>query len=92
VSLDVTLGYRDRLNVVEVLRHASRDDERLAELDPATTYYFLSEPRPQLTRRSPLPRWQQRLYLMLVRLANDRVDELAVPRDRAVTLGRDVDL
>ena len=92
VSLDVTLGYRDRLNVVDVLQRVCRDDERLDGLDPEEAYFFLSEPKPRLTRRSPMPRWQQRLYLVLRRLATDRVDQLAVPRDRAVTLGRELGL
>ncbi|WP_017935923.1 KUP/HAK/KT family potassium transporter [Nocardioides sp. Iso805N] len=92
VSLDVTLGYRDRLNVVDVLRNACRDDERLDGLDPDSAYFFLSEPKPRVTRDSPMPVWQQRLYLLLSRLVTDRVDQLAVPRDRAVTLGRELRL
>jgi len=92
LSLDVTLGYRDRLNVVDVLERVRRDDERLEGLDPADAYFFLSEPKPQLTSDSPMPRWQQQLYLVLWRLTTDRVDQLAVPRDRSVTLGRELRL
>ena len=92
LSVDVTLGYRDRLDVVQVVAGACRQDERLEGLDPEHAYFFLSDPNPRLERDSPMPRWQQRIYLLLDRLATDRVDQLALPRDRTITLGRELRL
>jgi KUP system potassium uptake protein len=92
LSLDVTLGYRDRLDAVAVLEQACRDDERLAGLDPRQAWYFLSDPVPQLERSSPMPRWQQRIYLVLDRLATSRVDQLDLPRSRSIMLGRELSL
>ena len=36
--------------------------------------------------------WRQRLFLVLDRLATDRVDQLSLPRARTIRLGREFDL
>jgi KUP system potassium uptake protein len=88
----VTLGYRERLDVVEVLDAAGRQHHELADIDPDTAYYFVSLPHPQLNSDSAMPRWQQRLFLLLDELSTDRVVQLRLPRERTVTVGRELDL
>jgi len=90
--VDVTLGYRERLDVIAVLDRVRRDDDRLDGLHPDKARYFVSDPLPQLERRSPMPRWRQRIYLLLDRLATDRVEQLELPRDRTITVGRELRL
>jgi K+ transporter len=48
-----------------------------------------------LRRTSPgarMSHWRQRLFLLIDRLSTDRVDQLDLPRDRSVTVGREFDL
>jgi KUP system potassium uptake protein len=92
VSVEVTLGYRERLDVVAVLKDAVDQDDELAQVDPETAYYFLSVPHPQLNRSSPMARWRQRLFLLLDQLSTDRVAQLRLPRDRTITVARELDL
>jgi KUP system potassium uptake protein len=92
VSVDVTLGFQERLDVVAVLHDLAKQDHELAHVDPETAYYFVSLPHPQLSRRSPMARWRQRLFLLLDELSTDRVLQLRLPRDRTVTVGRELDL
>jgi KUP system potassium uptake protein len=93
VAMDVTLGYRDRLDVVGIL-HEARDQEHdaLEELDPDTAVYFVSEPIPRLTKHSGMARWRQRIFVLMDRMSTDRVEQLALPRDRTVVIGREFDL
>jgi KUP system potassium uptake protein len=92
VSVDVTLGFQERLDVVAVLQGLTDRDHDLAHVDPETAYYFVSLPHPQLSRTSPMARWRQRLFLVLDELSTDRVAQLRLPRDRTVTVGRELDL
>ncbi len=92
VSVDVTLGYRERLDVVKVLEAAGRQNDELSHVDPGAAYYFLSASHPQVNRSSPMARWRQRLFLLLDQLSTDRVAQMQLPRDRTVTVGRDLDL
>jgi KUP system potassium uptake protein len=92
VSVDVTLGYRERLDVVAVLKEVARRNGDLAAVDPDRAYYFLSVSRPRLNRDSPMARWRQRLFLAMDQLSTDRVAQMRLPRDRTVTVGRDLDL
>jgi KUP system potassium uptake protein len=36
--------------------------------------------------------WRQRLFLLVVRLSTDRIEQLDLPRERTVTIGREFDL
>jgi KUP system potassium uptake protein len=92
VSVDVTLGYGERLDVVAVLQELAAHNDELARLDPESAYYFVSLSRPRLSRTSPMARWRQRLFLLLDELSTDRVTQLRLPRHRTVTVGRELDL
>jgi KUP system potassium uptake protein len=92
VSVDVTLGYRERLRVVDVMQDVAQQNDELGHVDPDTAYYFVSLAHPRLSRTSPMARWRQRLFLLLDQLSTDRVAQLRLPRDRTVTVGRELDL
>jgi KUP system potassium uptake protein len=92
VSADVTLGFQERLDVGAVLRDAGEQEDELTDIDPGTASYFVSVPHPRLNRASPMPRWAQRLFLLLDQLSTDRVAHLDLPRHRTVSVGRELDL
>jgi KUP system potassium uptake protein len=92
VSMDVTLGYRERLDVVAVLEECAANTDGLAHIDPDDAHYFLSVSHPRVNRASPMARWRQRLYLLIDKLSTDRVAQMHLPRPRTVTVGRDLDL
>jgi KUP system potassium uptake protein len=90
VRVHVTLGYRDRLDVETVLRHAvEREPTLLGDVEVGDATYFVSDPLPRLSSHGGLPRWQQRLFVTMDRMATDRVEQLRLPRDRAVIVGRE---
>ena len=92
LSVDVTLGFHERLDVRAVLRDLTDRCEELADVDPEQAYYFVSAPHPRLSRSSPMARWRQRLFLVLDELSTDRVAQLQLPRRRTITVGRDLEL
>jgi KUP system potassium uptake protein len=93
IALDVTLGYRDRLDAVGILEEAvEQDGDGLGDLDPRSAVYFVSDPIPRLTRHGGMARWRQRVFVLMDRLSTDRVEQLSLPRDRTVVIGREFDL
>jgi KUP system potassium uptake protein len=93
VGVDVTLGYRERLDVAHVLGVACRlNPEALQGIDPATAAYVVSQPIPRITRDKQMARWRQRIYVAIERLATDRVEQLSLPRERTVVVGRELEL
>ena len=93
LGVTVTLGYRERLSMQHVLDEACRQDpRRLRGVDPDTATYVLSDSIPRLARDGRMARWRQRVFLVVDRLATDRVEHLELPRDRAVVIGREFDL
>jgi KUP system potassium uptake protein len=93
VAMDVTLGYQDRLEVIGILHEArEQEPESLRDIDPGTAVYFVSDPIPRLTRRSGMARWRQRIFVLMDRMSTDRVEQVALPRDQTVVIGREFDL
>ncbi len=93
VGVSVTLGYRERLAAEHVLTEACEQrPDALSGVDPANAAYFLSEAIPHLSRDRTMATWRQRLFLVVDRLATDRVDQLSLPRARTIRIGREFDL
>ena len=93
VGVTVTLGYRERLSAQHVLTEACEQEPRsFAGVDVESARYLVSEPIPQLSRDGTMAVWRQRLYLALDRLATDRVEQLSLPRDRTIVIGREFKL
>lgn len=92
-GVDVTLGYRERLSVQHVLEAACEADPgRFRDVDPAEATYLLSDSIPRLARDGAMATWRQRVFLVVHRLATDRVEQLELPRDRTIVIGREFDL
>ena len=93
LGVAVTLGYRERLDAEHVLSEACERSRRvMAGVDASTATYLVSEPIPQVARDGAMAAWRQRLFLAVDRLATDRVEQLRLPRDRTIVLGREFDL
>jgi KUP system potassium uptake protein len=93
VGVDVTLGYRERLDVGHVLGAAcSQEPEALDGVEPDRAVYFVSQPIPRLARDGAMALWRQRLFLVLDRLATDRAEQLSLPRARTIVIGREFNL
>jgi KUP system potassium uptake protein len=39
-----------------------------------------------------MARWRQRLFVLMTRLTTDRVDQLELPRERTIVIGREFEL
>ncbi len=93
ISVAVTLGYRERLNIEHVLEVACRQQpEAMDGIDHRESRFFVSDPIPRLSRHSPLATWRQRVFLVIDRLSTDRVEQLSLPLDRTVVIGREFSL
>jgi KUP system potassium uptake protein len=51
---------------------------------------WLSRRALKLAAHSSMPRWQDRLFIMLARSANDATDYFQIPTDRVVEVGTQV--
>ena len=93
VGVSVVLGYRERLDAEHILtRAADQEPELLRDVDPGSALFVVSEPIVRTTGHSSMARWRRHLFVALDRLAPDRIDQLALPRDRTVVIGRELDL
>jgi KUP system potassium uptake protein len=64
----------------------------LGAIDAETARFFVSDPIPRLDPHNGIAMWRQRLFLFIDRLSTDRVDQLKLPRDRTIVIGRELDL
>jgi len=58
--------------------------------DIMSTSFFLSRRHLKPAARSGMPRWQDRLFILLTRLANDATDYFQIPTGRVVEVGTQV--
>jgi KUP system potassium uptake protein len=58
--------------------------------DIMSTSFFLSRRLLKPAAHSGMPRWQDRLFIMLTRFANDATDYFQIPTDRVVEVGTQV--
>jgi len=55
-----------------------------------STSFFLSRRSLRPSPQSGMPRWQDRLFIMLARTANDATDYFQIPTGRVVEVGTQV--
>ena len=60
------------------------------QFDIMSTSFFLSRRSLKPAVRSGMPRWQDRLFIMLTRMANDATDYFQIPTGRVVEVGTQV--
>ena len=58
--------------------------------DIMSTSFFLSRRALKPAAHSGMPRWQDRLFILLTRFANDATDYFQIPTDRVVEVGTQV--
>ncbi len=91
VHVHATFGYRERPDLLAVLERAIPLAEgELDHVDLDRAIYFTSVPVVKFSPRSGMPRWRQRIFLTLVRLSPDPVDVLRLPRERTISVGREM--
>jgi len=74
-------------SVPKILEHCRRKD---LNIEIAQTSFFLSRRSLKTTSRSELPRWQERLFIMLAGTAEDATAYFQIPTDRVVEVGTQV--
>ena len=93
VGLDVRLGYAERLDVRHLLQEALESDpECLPDLDIDRALFVVTQLQLATSRDAPWATWRQRVYLAMERLARDKADQLSLPRERTLVIGRELEL
>jgi KUP system potassium uptake protein len=80
-------GFMERPNVPKALAIARKLGWTF---DIMSTSFFLSRRLLKPAAHSGMPRWQDRLFIMLTRTANDATDYFQIPTDRVVEVGTQV--
>jgi KUP system potassium uptake protein len=80
-------GFMETPSVPKILEHCRRKD---LNIEIAQTSFFLSRRSLKTTKRSELPRWQERLFIMLAGTAEDATAYFQIPTDRVVEVGTQV--
>lgn len=80
-------GFMETPNVPKIFDKCKRKD---LNVEVSSSSFFLSRRSLRLAQNSQMPRWQQRLFLALARLAEDATISFRIPMDRAVEVGTQV--
>src|SRR5712691_217734 len=80
-------GFMETPNVPRALAIARKHGW---QFDIMSTSFFLSRRSLKPAARSGMPRWQDRLFIMLTRVANDATDYFQIPTGRVVEVGTQV--
>ena len=76
----------------EVPRDLAPLTDRGIPIDPMRTSYFIGRNSYVGAARPVLPRWQQQLFLVLVRFAVSAADFFGLPANRTVELGSRIEM
>jgi KUP system potassium uptake protein len=82
--VEAYFGYMEQPDVPKALR-ACKDAG--LDIDPRQASYFLGRRAIRLNPRSPMPFWQQRLFIMLTNQSSRAIEFFRIPPDRVVELG-----
>ena len=80
-------GFMESPDVTKALAQARQQG---LEIDPMQTSFFLARRALRPARKSPMPRWQDRLFVALAGSANDASRYFNIPSDRVVELGAQI--
>jgi KUP system potassium uptake protein len=80
-------GFMEQPNVPKALAIARKLGW---QFDIMSTSFFLSRRSLKPAKASDMPRWQDRLYIALTRIANDATDYFQIPTGRVVEVGTQV--
>ncbi|MBL8791595.1 MAG: potassium transporter Kup [Rhizobiales bacterium] len=82
--VEARFGYMEQPDVPAALRACA--DQGL-EVDPRLASYFMGRRTIRLSPRSPMPFWQQRIFIMLANQSSRAIEFFRIPPDRVVELG-----
>ena len=83
----VTYGFMETPSVPKALALCRRRD---LNIDISATSFFLSRRVLKTASCSPLPRWQEKLFIWLAGSAEDASDYFQIPPDRVVEVGTQI--
>ncbi len=83
----MNFGYMETPNIPQVLPVCRKQGWRF---DVMQTSFFLSRRKPKIAEKSPLPRWQDNLFIALTGFSDDAARYFALPTDRVVEIGTQV--
>ena len=80
-------GFMETPSVPKILEVARRKD---CNIDLGAASFFLSRRSLRVTKKSEMPRWQERLFIALANSSEDATTYFQIPTDRVVEVGTQV--
>lgn len=87
IRVTARYGFMETPSVPKIFDHCRRKD---LNIDIGGTSFFLSRRSLRPTPKSELPRWQERLFILLTRSSQDATTYFQIPTDRVVEVGTQV--
>jgi KUP system potassium uptake protein len=88
----ILVGYRERHDVPALLRLARRELLLERDLDLQHASYFVSRIAIAAAETTQMRRWQQKLFVGMAHNAASAVEQFALPPDRTVAIGAQIDV
>ena len=92
VHLDLRYGFFDRPDIPAALAHAAGREPALADADLDNATYFLSRASLALGRSKGMAMWRKHLFLLLARNAASPGHTFALPPNRTVVMGAEIEI
>jgi KUP system potassium uptake protein len=86
------VGYRDKLDVPEILKICRKQGLLERNLDLEHASYFLSRIAITPSDEKGMARWRKKLFMLMARNAASPIDHFGLPADRTVIMGSQVGL
>jgi KUP system potassium uptake protein len=90
VHVTARIGYQDRPDVPELIRHANAQVDE-GDIKVATCSYFVSHITLVPTDQPGMARWRKRLFQNVSRLSSHPVEYFNLPVERTVTMGQHIE-
>ncbi len=87
IRVTARYGFMETPSVPKIFEHCKRKD---LNIDIGGTSFFLSRRSLRATPKSELPKWQERLFILLTRSSQDATTYFQIPTDRVVEVGTQV--
>jgi KUP system potassium uptake protein len=91
IHVTARLGYMQRPDVPHILRMAAEESTEIT-LVPDDTSYFLSTIELRVGDAPGMTRWRKRLFVATSRISADAAEYFALPRDRVVIMGSQINV
>jgi KUP system potassium uptake protein len=92
VHVTLQYGFFDRPDIPRALAHLQAADHPEVDVDPSTASYFVSRATLRAGPGSGWRRWRKRLFIVLARNAADPASVFALPADRTVVMGSEIEV